>query len=49
MDPGHDKPQIAVNNNLSLTYAVQVNNDTEATDQRKKGENSLIPYIPKKS
>jgi len=43
-----EESNIEINNNLSLTYAVQVNNDTEATDQRKKGENSLIPYIPVK-
>lgn len=43
-----DKPQIAINTNLSLTYAVQVNEGTN-TDNREKGENSLIPFIPKKS
>jgi len=43
-----DKPQIAINTNLSLTYAVQVNEGAN-TDNREKGENSLIPYIPKKS
>ena len=47
-DKLHDKPQIAINTNLSLTYAVQVNEGTN-TDNREKGENSLIPFIPKKS
>jgi len=47
-DKFHDKPQIAINTNLSLTYAVQVNEGTN-TDNREKGENSLIPFIPKKS
>ncbi len=47
-DKLHDKPQIAINTNLSLTYAVQVNEGVN-TDNREKGENSLIPYIPKKS
>ena len=39
---------IEITNNLSLTYAVNVDN-TESLSERKKGENSLIPYIPKKS
>ena len=43
-----DAPQIAINTNLSLTYAVQVNEGVN-TDNREKGENSLIPFIPKKS
>jgi len=47
-DKLHDKPQIAINTNLSLTYAVQVNEGSNR-DNREKGENSLIPYIPKKS
>jgi len=47
-DKLHDKPQIAINTNLSLTYAVQVNEGVN-TDHREKGENSLIPFIPKKS
>ena len=46
-DKLHDKPQIAINTNLSLTYAVQVNEGSN-TDKREKGENSLIPYIPVK-
>ncbi len=44
----HDKAQIEINTNLSLTYAVQVNEGSNR-DNREKGENSLIPYIPKKS
>ena len=44
----HDRPQIEINTSLSLTYAVQVNEGAN-TDRREKGENSLIPYIPKKS
>jgi hypothetical protein len=44
----HDRPQIEINTNLSLTYAVQVNEGSNR-DNREKGENSLIPYIPKKS
>lgn len=44
-DKWHDKPQIAINTNLSLTYAVQVNEGVN-TDNREKGENSLIPFIP---
>ena len=43
----HDKAQIEINTNLSLTYAVQVNEGSN-TDRREKGENSLIPYIPVK-
>ena len=39
---------IEINTNLSLTYAVQVNEGSNR-DYREKGENSLIPYIPKKS
>ena len=39
---------IEINNNLSLTYAVQVNEGSNR-DNREKGENSLIPFIPKKS
>ncbi len=46
-DKLHDKPQIAINTNLSLTYAVQVNEGANR-DNREKGENSLIPYIPVK-
>jgi len=41
----HDRPQIEINTNLSLTYAVQVNEGAN-TDRREKGENSLIPFIP---
>ena len=44
----HDRPQIEINTSLSLTYAVQVNEGSNR-DNREKGENSLIPYIPKKS
>jgi len=47
-DKLHDRPQIEINTNLSLTYAVQVNEGANR-DNREKGENSLIPYIPKKS
>ena len=43
-----DKVNVAINTNLSLTYAVQVNNDGETVNQREKGENSLIPFIPNK-
>jgi len=43
-----ERPNIEINNNLSLTYAVQVNEGSNR-DNREKGENSLIPYIPKKS
>jgi hypothetical protein len=39
---------IEITSNLSLTYAVNVDN-IETSSERKKGENSLIPYIPKKS
>jgi len=39
---------IEINTNLSLTYAVQVNEGSNR-DKREKGENSLIPYIPKKT
>ncbi|MCH7519595.1 MAG: hypothetical protein IH964_11310 [Candidatus Dadabacteria bacterium] len=46
-DKLHDRPQIAINTNLSLTYAIQVNEGVN-TDNREKGENSLIPYIPVK-
>jgi hypothetical protein len=42
-----DKPQVEINTNLSLTYAVQVNEGANR-DNREKGENSLIPYIPVK-
>lgn len=41
----NDKPQIEINNTLSLTYAVQVN---EAEQTRPKGQNDLKPYIPVK-
>ena len=44
----NDRPQIEINTNLSLTYAVQVNEGANR-DNREKGENSLIPFIPKKS
>ena len=44
----NDRPQIEINTNLSLTYAVQVNEGSNR-DNREKGENSLIPFIPKKS
>ncbi len=44
----HDKAQIEINTNLSLTYAIQVNEGSN-TDGREKGENSLTPFIPKKS
>ena len=47
-DKLNDKPQIEINTNLSLTYAIQVNEGSNR-DNREKGENSLIPYIPKKS
>ena len=43
----HDRPQIEINTSLSLTYAVQVNEGSNR-DNREKGENSLIPYIPVK-
>jgi len=43
----HDRPQIEINTNLSLTYAIQVNEGVNS-DHREKGENSLIPYIPVK-
>ncbi len=43
-----EESNIEINNNLSLTYAVQVNEGSNR-DNREKGENSLIPYIPKKS
>jgi len=43
-----EAPQVEITNNLSLTYAVQVNEGSNR-DNREKGENSLIPYIPKKS
>jgi len=46
-DKLNDKPQIEINTNLSLTYAIQVNEGSNR-DNREKGENSLIPYIPKK-
>jgi len=39
---------IEITSNLSLTYAVQVNEGAN-TDRREKGENSLIPFIPKKA
>ena len=42
-----EAPQVEITNNLSLTYAIQVNEGSN-TDRREKGENSLIPYIPVK-
>ncbi len=42
-----ERPNIEINTNLSLTYAVQVNEGSN-TDRREKGENSLIPFIPNK-
>ena len=36
---------IEITSNLSLTYAVQVNEGAN-TDNREKGENSLTPFIP---
>jgi len=42
-----EHPNIEINNNLSLTYAVKV--DTSASDSnRPKGQNELTPYIPTK-
>jgi len=46
-DKLHDKPLVEINTNLSLTYAIQVNEGVN-TDKREKGENSLIPFIPVK-
>jgi len=40
-----EESNIEINNNLSLTYAIQVNEGSN-TDNREKGENSLTPFIP---
>jgi len=37
-DKLHDKPQIAINTNLSLTYAIQVNEGSNRDNREKGGE-----------
>jgi hypothetical protein len=44
-DKLHERTEIQINTNLSLTYAIQVIQGANE-DPREKGENSLTPYIP---
>jgi len=43
-----DSVNVEINNNLSLTYAVQVDHNESDNNNRPKGQNELTPYIPTK-
>ena len=43
-----EHPNIEINNNLSLTYAVHVDTSVSDSIKRPKGQNELRPYIPSK-
>ena len=40
-------PQVQINQNINLTYAIQTVQPVEPSKQPEKGLNDLVPYIPK--